>query len=135
MNPFSPENSPYFFQIQSAGILLLMMVGVALRRTPSKHVRIMATAIAWDILLILQIELSRGAIAKASKVVTNTTILNVHVTIAVLCVVLYAIMVFTGRKMLMGETAWRGKHRFFGMLTLFMRLLTFATSFFTVSPQ
>ena len=55
----------------------------------------MATAI-WDILLVLQIELMRGAIDKAMKVQVNSSLLNFHVSIAVLTVFLYFFMGRTG---------------------------------------
>ena len=129
----SAQNYALLFQLQSVCILALMFTGVALRRQRSKHVKLMSVAIAWDVLLILQIELSRGAIVKASKVVTNTTILNIHVTFAVLCVILYGLMIYTGRKLLKNQNHLRSRHRMLGILTLSLRLLTFITSFFTVS--
>jgi hypothetical protein len=92
----------------------------------------MATAIIWDIILILQIEFNRDAIAKASKALTNPRILNIHVLFALSSVVLYFILIFTGRKLLKGNRdilKWHGK---FGLLTLIMRTLTFVTSFFAV---
>jgi hypothetical protein len=92
----------------------------------------MATAIIWDILLILQIEFNRGAIAKASKALTNPPILNIHILFALSSVVLYFILIFTGRKLLKGNRdilKWHGK---FGLLALIMRTLTFITSFFAV---
>lgn len=122
-------------QGQSLGILLLMFLGIAFRRQRLRHVRIMSAAMIWDVLLILQIELSRSAIIKASGALSNPKALNIHVGIAVTTVVLYGFMVFTGRKMLNGQTQIRPKHRLLGYTTLFMRVLTFVTSFWAVVPK
>jgi hypothetical protein len=95
----------------------------------------MSIAMIWDVLLILQIELSRSAILKASKAVTNPMILNIHVSIAVSTVILYGFMVHSGRKLLAGDNSIRPRHKKLGYLTLFMRTLTFITSFWAVIPK
>ena len=125
-------DSAVIFQIQSGCIVALMFVGIAMRKNRKRHVPIMATVIGWDILLILQIELSRGAIIKASKAMTNAVMLNIHVSIAVLTVLLYFGLIYTGRKILKGETSIRSKHRMLGVAAAIGRLATFATSFFAV---
>ena len=123
------------FQIQSFFILALLLFGVWIilkKRNRKQHIKVMTTAIIWDIILILQIELNRGAIAKASKALTNPRILNIHVFFALSSVVLYFILIFTGRKILKGNRdimSWHGK---LGLLALIMRTLTFITSFFAV---
>ena len=89
----------------------------------------------WDVLLILQIELSRSAILKASRALTNPTALNIHISIAVSTVILYGFMVYTGRKMLSGQLQIRPLHRKLGYSTFLMRVLTFATSFWAVAPK
>lgn len=121
-------------QTQSFCILMIMIVGIYFRRNRSRHIKLMATAMIWDVLLILQIELSRSAILKASKALSNPMILNIHVSIAVTTVVLYGIMIYTGRKLLRGENI-RKQHRFLGYTTFCMRVLTFATSFLAVVPK
>tara|TARA_R110002072_G_scaffold64203_2_gene159324 strand:- start:166742 stop:167029 length:288 start_codon:yes stop_codon:yes gene_type:complete len=92
----------------------------------------MATAITWDIILILQIELSRGAIVKASKAMTNQMWLNIHVSIAVTTVLLYFGLIYTGRKMLNNQESIRPKHKILGYTALVFRTLTFLTSFLAV---
>lgn len=89
----------------------------------------------WDVLLILQIELSRSAILKASKAVDNAMMLNIHVSIAVSTVILYGFMVYSGRALLAGKTEFRHKHRILGYSTFLMRILTFVTSFWAVVPK
>jgi hypothetical protein len=125
----------WLMQGQSLCILILMVVGISLHRRRKLHVKIMSTAIIWDVLLILQIELSRSAILKATKALTNPMILNIHISIAVSTVVLYGFMIYTGRKILSGQTLFTRKHRFLGYSTFLMRVLTFATSFWAVVPR
>lgn len=121
-------------QLQSFCILLIMIAGIFWRRNRSWHIKIMSVAMIWDVILILQIELSRSAILKASKAINNHLALNIHVSIAVTTVILYGIMIYTGRKLLRGEPV-RKQHRFLGYTTFFMRVLTFATSFLAVAPK
>lgn len=122
-------------QAQSLCILTLIIVGIFYRRRRLIHVRIMSVAIIWDVMLILQIELSRSAILKASKALTNSNTLNIHVSIAVTTVILYVFMIYTGRKMLAGQVQFRLRHRILGYSTLFMRILTFVTSLWAVAPK
>jgi hypothetical protein len=124
----------FLMQGQSLCIVLLITLGIFLRKKRTYHVRIMSTAIIWDILLILQIELSRSAVLKASKALENTMLLNIHVAIAVTTVVLYGFMIKTGLSLLKGKSKMNSKHKLLGWLTISMRILTFITSFWAVSP-
>lgn len=125
----------WLMQTQSLLIVILMIVGIYYRKNRSAHVKIMSFTMIWDILLILQIELSRSAILKASRAVENTLILNIHVAIAISTVVFYGLMVFTGRKLLAGKVGYRQKHKILGWTTLTLRILTFVTSFWAVAPK
>jgi hypothetical protein len=125
----------WLMQGQSLCILLLMVAGVVVRRRRQLHIRIMSIAMIWDVILILQIELSRSAILKATHAVTNPLILNIHISIAVSTVILYGFMVYTGRKLLSGQNSIRPRHRILGWTTLSMRILTFITSFWAVVPK
>ncbi|WP_408099065.1 hypothetical protein ACJVC5_09125 [Peredibacter sp. HCB2-198] len=125
----------WLMQTQSLCIVMLMIAGIVVRRKRQLHVKIMSLAMIWDVLLILQIELSRSAILKASKAVSNPMMLNIHVAIAVTTVVLYGFMVYTGRALLSGQSQIRSKHRILGYSTFLMRVLTFITSFWAVLPK
>ena len=122
-------------QSQSFCIVLLMLAGIALHRRRSLHLKIMSTAMIWDIILILQIELSRSAILKASKAATNAMMLNIHVSIAVSTVIFYGFMVYTGRKVMQGESHLLPRHKRLGYTTMALRILTFITSFWAVVPK
>lgn len=126
--------SAIIFQSQSTIIVLLMLIGIFFRKRRQIHVKIMSLVIAWDVLLILQIELNRSAIAKAAEVAKNTSMLNIHVSIAVATVLLYVAMVWSGRKLLKGENHMRFHHKMLGISTLIMRLLTYATSWYVIVP-
>lgn len=125
-------SSAHLFQIQSALIFLLMIFGIMNRKIRSRHVPIMATVIAWDIILILQIELNRGAVAKASHALTNPMMLNIHVSLATASVIFYGLLIFTGRKLLNNAMKVKALHRNFGWIAFVLRFLTLATSFFAV---
>jgi uncharacterized membrane protein YozB (DUF420 family) len=127
--------SAYIFQIQSALIFSLMCLGILKRKNRKQHVPIMATVLIWDIILILQIELGRSAVEKAAKAMTNPMMLNIHVSIAVSCVVLYLFLIFTGRKLLKNDHSIRTLHKRLGWSAFTLRLLTLITSFFTVAGK
>ena len=126
-------SSAVIFQIQSFLIMALMGYGISQSKHRSKHYKIMGIAIAWDIILILQIELTRNAILKASKIMTNPMMLKIHLFFAISSVVLYFIMIFTGRKILSGELSFKPKHKVIGWVTFAFRIMTFATSFYAVA--
>ncbi len=92
----------------------------------------MTTVIVWDILLILQIELTRGAVAKSLSVEDNNFLLNVHVGLAVACVLGYAGLIFSGRNLLQGRMKRQTLHRRLGFSTALLRVLVFLTSFWAV---
>lgn len=128
-------NSAHVFQLQSIIIYSLMIFGITKRKNRKKHVPIMTTVLIWDVLLILQIELTRGAINKASQAPINPALLNIHVSFAVSSVVFYALLVWTGRKLLAGDESIRAKHKIFGWSAVALRTLTLITSFFAVAPK
>jgi len=127
-------DSAVIFQVQSILILTLMYVGVFYRRNRSRHVKIMSSAMAWDILLILQIELTRSAINKASKVVTSPIALQIHLFFAISTVLLFIVMIVLGRKVLAGNNKLLPKHKFFGWTTVVFRTMTLVTSYWAAQP-
>jgi uncharacterized membrane protein YozB (DUF420 family) len=125
--------SAVVFQIQSFLVYALMVFGISKRKQRKVHVPTMITVLTWDVLLILQIELNRGAVEKASKAIINPLILNIHVSLAVSCVVFYILLIYTGRKLLQGQNNYRLRHRIFGWTAFALRTLTLITSFFAVA--
>ncbi|MBC7537588.1 MAG: hypothetical protein H7281_02110 [Bacteriovorax sp.] len=125
--------SAVVFQIQSFLVYALMVFGISKRKKRRIHVPTMITVLTWDVLLILQIELNRGAVEKAVKALINPIILNIHVSLAVSCVVFYVLLIYTGRKLLKGDNTYRLRHRIFGWTAFTLRTLTLITSFFAVA--
>lgn len=123
-------SSTLLFQLQSFCILTLMIYGVTQAKQRRRHIKIMSTAIIWDLLLILQIELTRNAVAKAMNVIENPTMLKIHLFFAVSSVLLYIVMAVTGPKVYKGRNDLIPLHKKFGITTLVFRALTLATSFF-----
>ncbi len=127
--------SAVVFQIQSFCVYALMVFGITKRKKRKIHVPTMITVLVWDIILILQIELGRSAVEKASKALANPWILNVHVSFAISCVIFYFLLIFTGRKLLNGQNEYRMRHRLFGWSAFALRTLTLITSFYAVVPK
>ena len=125
--------SAVVFQIQSILIYCLMVFGISKRQNRKIHIPTMRTVLVWDILLILQIELGRGAIDKATKALVNPMLLNIHVSFAITCVVFYFLLIYTGSNLLKGKNEFRLKHRIFGWTAFVLRTLTLITSFFAVA--
>ncbi len=128
-------SSGIFFQIQSTLILFLFSFGIftiIYRKNRILHSKIMYAGIIWDLLLIVQIELNRKAIEKAIQVTKNSSILSIHIMLALSCVILYMFMIYLGRKILKGNNRLIPRHRMLGRLTLFMRVSTYITSFWVV---
>ena len=123
------------FQLQSILVFSLLTIGIIFRKNRSRHVKIMSTAIIWDILLILQIELTRSAIGKASGMLKNPVILNIHVLLAVSSVILYLFMIYTGRNILKNEISFKSLHKLLGWTTYVVRFLTLVTSYWAVAPK
>ncbi len=93
----------------------------------------MATAIIWDVLLVLQIELTRHAILTATKFQTNALLLNIHLVVAISTFLLYFVQVKTGVDLLKGKESKRQSHKILGFTLIILRTLTFITSFFATS--
>ncbi len=127
--------SAVVFQIQSILIYTLMIFGISKRKNRKIHVPTMITVLTWDILLILQIELNRKAVEKASEAMINPMLLNIHVSFAVSCVIFYFLLIFSGRKLLQGDNSFRLRHRIFGWTAFTLRTLTLITSFFAVASK
>lgn len=127
--------SAQIFQIQSTLIVALMTYGIYVRANRALHIKVMLTSIVWDVLLILQIELSRTAILKASKAMENPMMLNIHVSIAVLTVLFYVAMIKTGWQFKNGKNELRSIHKKLGWTTYALRILTYITSFLAVTPK
>lgn len=118
------------FHFQSIIILIIIYFGLYIRKQRTKHVKTMLLAIALDLVLILQIEISRKAVIQAIKPSNNPLILNIHLFFAIGSVILYCLIILSGRKLIMGQNQLRGLHKKIGFCTVIFRTLTSLTSFF-----
>jgi len=118
------------FKIESFIILSLFFYGLSIRKQKLKHIKVMVSAIVWDILLVLQIELSRSAIKQTFNPNKNSTLLNIHISIAVTTLFLHFFMLYSGNKLRKGNLKNKSLHVKLGLLDVFLRTLNFATSLF-----
>jgi hypothetical protein len=112
-----------------------MVYGLRMRKNRQIHPKVMMTAVIWDLLLILQIEIVRQAVMKAYSIQDNSPILNIHVTLAILTVLGYALTIYWGRKVFFAGAQGHKVlpiHRYVGITTFVLRILTFITSFFVL---
>ena len=128
-------NTSILFQVQSFIILAMLYYGVTQRKKRSKHIKIMVSAIIWDFILVLQIELSRGAIKQASELVTAPLMLKVHLFFAIGSALLFIAMLIMGRKVIKGNNKLLPIHAKLGWTTLFFRTATLVTSYFIVASK
>jgi uncharacterized membrane protein YozB (DUF420 family) len=119
-----------FNQVQSILILTLMVIGVFFARQKKRdlHIKTMSAAMIWDLLLVLQVEFGRSAIANAMKIQTNHPLLTIHILLALSSLVFYVLMVRSGRHVLQNKTEYFPLHRKLGLVTLTLRALTLGTS-------
>ena len=125
-------SSGAWFHIQSLAIFGLLVYGALQNRRRRVHVRVMAGAITWDFLLILQIELSRLALSKAASFSANPLALKIHLMLAISCVLGYTCLILTGWQLLRGKNALRPWHRRLGLSVLLARAFVLVTSFWAV---
>lgn len=118
------------FQIQSTIILALILYGITLpKKNRLLHRKVMLCAITWDLILILQIELSRQAVKKATEMMTNSILLNYHIAIAVSCVLGYFFLIYSGYQIFKGNNDIKNWHKKIAYLVVFFRISTYITSY------
>lgn len=117
-------------QIISTAILLALGVGLFFRRRrPALHLRIMTACFVADLILVLWIELSRGAVETVVHEVKP--IIWVHASISTAVIVCYLILLGLGWRLTHGRTLpTRVMHKRVGITFCVLRLLNYATAFF-----
>jgi hypothetical protein len=124
-------------------VLILIFVGVALRRQRRRHVPIMITAFVLDMASVLYLEFNRQVIAEALEHVSALT-MQIHLSFAFLTLAGYGVALLTGRLLLKRRHSFlKGKlfsnglsvrpvHRFNAIAFLVGRIGIFITSFLVV---
>jgi len=97
------------FHLESSFVILLLVAGVLLRNRRGIHIPIMIAAFSLDLAAVLAIELSRGAIKKATS--GPPPLLLFHVIVSVLALLFYGVMFVLGERMRKGAQHLRPWHR------------------------
>lgn len=108
-------------------VLVLLAVGLARRRDRRTHPWIMRVAFALDLGLVGFLELTRGAVERASEFASG--LLAFHVLVAVLALVTNVYLLYSGTKILAGEDQRQPRHRQVAWVFVVLRLTTFVTAF------
>jgi uncharacterized membrane protein YozB (DUF420 family) len=114
--------------VGSTLVVLLLAVGLWFRKRNSKiHQRIMLSAFAADLLIVIYIESTRHAVEKVVAQVRPLLWFHAGVSVAVLgC---YVAMFVLGRRLLAGRIETRKMHRILGFTFVGLRSLNYVTSF------
>jgi uncharacterized membrane protein YozB (DUF420 family) len=113
--------------VVSAIVMVLIGIGLYFRRRPAWHMRIMTCAFVMDLLLVVYIEATRGAVERVAT--TFRVMIWVHALISLGVLVCYALMIWLGRRALSGNRASKTTHRNMGMTFVVLRSLNYATAF------
>jgi hypothetical protein len=97
------------FHIASTLVLLILIAGILVRRKRRIHVPLMILAFSLDLLTVLAIEVSRGAIKKATS--SPSPLLLFHVIVSVFALVFYGGMFVLGERVRKGAEQLRPWHR------------------------
>jgi hypothetical protein len=97
------------FHAASTVVLAILIAGILLRRRRRIHVPVMITAFSLDLLSVLAIEISRGAIKKTTS--APPPLLLFHVLVSVSALVFYGVMFVLGERVRKGSDHLRPWHR------------------------
>lgn len=113
--------------IISTIIVVALVVGLSLRRRRNIHPKIMFSAFVADLLLVLYIEFTRGAV---ERVVSGVDLLLwFHVSVSVATLVFYVVLIILGRQLLNGREEKRALHRKLAIIFCVLRSVNYVTSF------
>lgn len=113
--------------IASTLVLVLIVAGLYHRRRPQWHLRFMLSAFVVDLMLVLYIEATRGAVEKVAGSVNSLLWFHAGISLAVL--LCYLAMIGLGRKLLAGQTLPRMAHRNLGIAFCLLRTSNYVTSY------
>ena len=97
------------FHTISTVVVILLVIGLAVRKNKKVHVPLMISAFSVDLASVVAIEISRGAIQKA--VTAPPPLLIFHVLVSVAALAFYGVMFFLGERVRSGATHLRPWHR------------------------
>lgn len=125
-----PEIPKFAFDVANVVIFAAILLGVALRRRRATHVAIMRSCFAADVLMVLLIELQRGAVKQTMEQVQSMSkgLLSFHIAVSVLALVFWVVQLRSGSRILKGAPIGPA-HRRGAALFLIFRLTNVVTAF------
>jgi len=114
----------------STAIVQRLVYGLWNRARPRIHIPVMVTCFVVDVLNVLVIELSRGAVEKSIDEFSRggVSLLGFHIFVSVVALLAYGVAVVTGTR-LYRKGVGRGFHRLNAAVFLVARLANYVTSF------
>lgn len=126
---------PLFSKSFNTAVLLLLTVGIYLRRQPARHIPIMLTSFVLDVANVILIEVyartrGKGAVEQGVESLTGagSGIERFHILVSTICILSYVVAVYTGlrlRRRGIGRKAHRANAAFF----IATRVASYVTSF------
>ena len=113
-------------------VLVVLAYGLWQRHNPMRHIPAMLTAFATDLTLVVYIETSRHAVEQVASDAFHPgahALLLFHATISLITVLLYAVMTFTGFKVVTEQREYLVLHRRLAKVFIVLRLVNYVTSF------
>ncbi|NRA94592.1 MAG: hypothetical protein HRU14_00130 [Planctomycetes bacterium] len=119
------------FHVANVTIFLFILVGAFMHHRRDLHVKMMLTAFALDLVLLLAVELSNSAVARAYRDVgAGNAITTIHVAFAISGLVMWFVQIFVGRKIYkQGRMELLPRHGTGARLFLIFRLGNVVTAF------
>jgi len=97
------------FHAASTLVLVILVAGILLRRRRRIHIPVMLAAFSLDLASVLAIEVTRGAIRKATS--SPPPLLLFHVIVSVFALLFYGVMFVLGERVRKGAEQLRPWHR------------------------
>ncbi len=119
------------FPLLSSFAIILLGLGLFLRREPALHIPLMLSAFGLDLGMVLWLEFNRAAVEQVAAGVTG--LLAFHVIVSTLVMVLYIALIWSGRRLWLGHPASRKLHRILAVTFIIGRLINYVTAFFVGS--
>ncbi len=120
-----------WFHLVNVAIFLLILVGAFMHHRRDLHVKMMLTAFALDLALLLAVELTNSAVARAYRDVgAGSAITTIHVAFAISGLVMWIVQIVVGRKIYkQGRMELLPRHAKGARLFLVFRLGNVVTAF------
>lgn len=113
--------------IISTIVIVALAVGLSLRHRREIHPKIMFSAFVADLLLVLYIEFTAGAVERVISEVSP--LLWFHATVSTATLVLYVWLIVLGRQLLNGREVKRALHRKLAITFCVLRSVNYVTSY------